>query len=130
MTYDPIGDMLPERQINFHALAKQIMIDNDLPDKLYAVRRTDFSMQEIISMLLAWRNETQYRVDGGRWQYTYDPITADLPAIMFAIKDAARIRLGCDHWGCRTAADLNEITFEDSLGNNLDEWMKEKEDKR
>ncbi len=125
MTNNNMGGMLPERQIDFVALAKEIMKDNDLPEHLYAVRREYFSMVDMIVTVLEWRNTTQYRVDGGRWQYTYDPLTIDVSAIVSAVKDAARIKLGCDHWGCRTAADLNEITFEDELGNDQQQWMKE-----
>lgn len=122
-----IDGFLPDRKVDLHALARQIMREHDLPEKIYAVRRTKFPVQEVVSMLLAYHNESQTRTGGGEWRYTHDPLTVDMTQVMLAIKDAARIRLGCESWGCRTAADLDDIVFEDSLGNDLGEWMKQKE---
>lgn len=118
-----LENMLPDRELDLRARARQIMAEQDLPAEIHAYRHTMFSVEDILVELLAWRAESQTRVDGGLWQYTYDPVTADRGTLAPAILDAARIRLGCHEWGCRTAADLDQITFLDGDENLLDRNM-------
>lgn len=116
-------DLLPDRTLDLRAIARQIMAKQDLPHEIHASRHTAFSVEDMLFEMLAWRAESQTRVDGGQWQYTYDPVTADRATLAPAILDAARIRLGCHEWGCRTAADLADITFTDDNGLVLDHDM-------
>lgn len=115
--------MLPDRDLDLHQMARQIMEEHHLPQTIHAYRRHTFSVEEIIIQLLEWRAESQTRVDSGPWQYTYDPVTVEPKTVMLAIVDAARIALGCHAWGCRTAVDPSEITFTDQHNRPLTKEM-------
>lgn len=120
-----LENMLPDRALDLRAIARQIITDQNLPTEIHAYRHTIFSVEDMLVELLEWRAESQTRVDGGPWQYTYDPVTADRSVLAPAILDAARIRLGCHEWGCRMAADLDQITFLDGDENLLDRNMEQ-----
>lgn len=111
--------MLPTRNLDFLAIARQLIEEYDLPKEVNAYRHHKFRVEDVIAELLRWRSESQFRSGGGEWQYSYDPVTVSVEAIGAALLDSARTRLGCTEWGCNTMADTNEIELLDEDDNIL-----------
>lgn len=119
--------MLPHRNLDYRSMAQQIIEQHNLPKEINAYRHHRFHVEDMIVQLLEWRAESQYRVNGGEWRYTYDPVTIDPKMLIVSALDAARIRLGCTEYGCMTMADTNEIELLDENGNILNERLERTE---
>lgn len=107
-------DMLPDRELDIRAIARQIIVEHDLPYEIHAYRHTTFNVENTLVEILTLMAQSQTKVADGPWRYTYDPLTVDRKTLALSILDESRRTLGCHEYGCHMAADLDDITFLDN----------------